>query len=308
MSKERILITGANGFTGQHACSHFLNNGYEVIALKRNQQHTDQLSQDQVQSILCDLTDEEAIANVIKETKPDYILHAAGKNDVMESWQNPSMYLKANVMATIHLLEGVRKYKSDTRVLVVGSALEYNPTQRPNHPYGLTKTFQSLISKSWQTLFNLSIIIAKPTNLIGAGPSRGFCSLLAERIVKLEKYNIYEPLQVYHPCQVRDFLDIRDCLKAYEILLKKGDIGEVYPIGTGNFHSLKEVINQYQLLTNVPVPVEIMDQNHKLANKNGHSVYEHGLDLSKIRKLNWNPSIPFSSSLNSILSYYRQKL
>ena len=122
-----------------------------------------------------------SVYDAIKAVKPDYILHTAGKNDVKESWEKPAEYVTVNVLATVHLLEAVRKVKNNGKILVIGSALEFDPSGLPNHPYGLTKTFQSLVAKSWDTLFHLPIMIAKPTNLIGPGPSNGFCSLIAEK-------------------------------------------------------------------------------------------------------------------------------
>lgn len=301
MNENTILITGANGFTGRHACSYFLEKGYKVVGLVRTNGVV--RNKEKYKQIECDLTDEKAIEQVVSTVQPDYVLHAAGKNDVKESWENPREYVKINVLATVYLLEAVRKLKKKVRILVIGSALEYNPKDPPNHPYGLTKTFQSLVAKSWESLFQLPVIIAKPTNLIGPGPSKGFCALLARKISEIEKGKKVEPIKVVDPNQRRDFLNIRDAISAYEKLLLRGEIGEVYPIGTGQYRALSEVINTLQELTKLPVPVQYSGQ---FTQKSDNLVTEE-LDLSKINELNWHPEHSFRQSLEEIVTYYRSK-
>lgn len=301
MNEKTILITGANGFTGRHACCFFSEKGYKVVGLVRN--YSDKESSINYQEFECDLSDERAIEEVVTVVQPDYVLHAAGKNDVKESWENPREYVKVNVLATVYLLEAIRKLNKKVRVLVIGSALEYNPQNSPNHPYGLTKTFQSLIAKSWKNLFQLPVIIAKPTNLIGPGPSKGFCALLAQKISGLEKGNKVELIKVDDPNQRRDFLNIRDAISAYEKLLLHGEIGEVYPIGTGDYRTLTEVINTYQELTDLPVPVQY---GKRFTQKSGRPVTNE-MDLSKMNELNWHPKHNFRESLEEILTYYRNK-
>lgn len=301
MVNRKILITGAGGFTGWHACQYFLNNGYHVVGLVRKKRFNKDLPN--YKEWECDLTDEFSVYDTIKAIKPDYILHTAGKNDVKESWEKPAEYVTVNVLATVHLLEAVRKVKNNGKILVIGSALEFDPSGLLNHPYGLTKTFQSLVAKSWQTLFHLPIMIAKPTNLIGPGPSNGFCSLIAEKIALAEKDCLAEPVLIDDSTQERDFLDVRDAVRAYELILLKGKIGEVYPIGTGCYRTLKNVIDSFQSLTTVPVPVHMKVNKHD----SGTDKAQGKMDLTNIRALDWHPGYPFLSSLNDILTYYRNK-
>jgi len=301
MGSRKILITGAGGFTGWHACQYFRNNGYHVVGLVRKKRYNKDFPN--YEEWECDLTDEFSVYKIIKAIKPDYVLHTAGKNDVKESWEKPAEYVTVNVLATVHLLEAFRQVKYGGKILVIGSALEFDPIGLPNHPYGLTKTFQSLVAKSWETLFHLPIMIAKPTNLIGPGPSNGFCSRIAEKIALAEKNCLTEPVLIDDPTQERDFLDVRDAIRAYELILLKGRIGEVYPIGTGCYRTLMTVLNSYQSLTTISIPVHMKTNKHNFSTDKG----TRKVDLTNIHALGWHPDYPFLSSLSDILTYYRNK-
>lgn len=63
------------------------------------------------------------------------------------------------------------------------------------------------------------------------------------------------------------------------------------------------VIDSYQSLTTVPVPVHIKANKHDLGIDKGKG----RMDLTNIRALGWHPGYPFLSSLSDILTYYRNK-
>ncbi|WP_332694872.1 NAD-dependent epimerase/dehydratase family protein [Halalkalibacter lacteus] len=293
----KILITGASGFTGQHACEHFSNTGYDVIAVTRKRPI---FCKQNIKIEYCDITDEHAVLNLVKNTKPQFLLHLAGQNHVGDSWVNPVSSIDANVMSTLYLLEAIRKESPLCKVVVIGSALQFvlKDLSTLNHPYSLSKTLQVLISQSWASLYNLNIVIAKPSNLIGPGLSNGVCSIFARKIVDMEKTKSKNVLRVNNLYAKRDFIDVRDAVNAYETLLLKGISGEVYDIASGTNRSLEEVIHVMKSLTKVDFQVK-SQTNNQIEETNENL-------LNKISSLNWKPTIPFKSSINDILTYYRE--
>jgi len=289
-----ILITGASGFTGQHACSHFLKAGYQVIAATRSHfTHPDVLVEQ------CDLTNKESVRNLIKKTKPNYLLHLAGQSQVGNSWEEPISTLDANLMSTLYLLEGIRLEKPECKVVVVGSALQFDPSNLStlNHPYSLSKTLQVLVSQAWAKLYQMQIVIAKPSNLIGPGFSNGVCSIFARRIVDMEENKEKTILEVNNLGAQRDFIDVRDAVSAYEILMTNGESGEIYEISSGKSYSLEDIITIFQTLTNVDF--QIQSQNRINETK-------LGISPDKIWDLGWKPTITIQSSLEDTLNFYRQ--
>lgn len=291
----KLLITGASGFTGQHACNHFVNAGFAVTAVSRKS-----FGNGQVQTELCDLTNKESVGKLIKKVKPDYLLHLAGQNHVGTSWIDPVSSLEANAMSTLYLLEALRQENPDCKVVIVGSALQFDPQNISTltHPYSLSKTLQVLIAQSWGVLYNMNVVIAKPSNLIGPGISNGVCSIFAKKIVDMEENNAEKVLEVNNLQAIRDFVDVRDAVRAYEILLTQGKPGEIYDIASGISHSLGEVITSFRDLTTIDFEIKskVMDQEDDRVE----------ILPAEIVKLGWKPFLSLKSSLEDILYFYRK--
>ncbi|MCZ0874845.1 NAD-dependent epimerase/dehydratase family protein [Peribacillus sp. AS_2] len=290
----KLLITGASGFTGQHACNHFVKAGFTVTAVSRKS-----FENDQVQTELCDLTNKDHVGKLIKKVKPDYLLHLAGQNHVGQSWIDPVSSLEANAMSTLYLIEALRQENPACKVVIVGSALQFDPQKITTltHPYSLSKTLQVLIAQSWGVLYNMNIVIAKPSNLIGPGISTGVCSIFAKKIVDMEENNAEKVLEVNNLQAIRDFVDVRDAVRAYEILLSQGKTGEIYDIASGDSHTLGEVITSFRDLTTIDFGIKskVNDQE------------EGRVEISPVEivKLGWKPVLSLKSSLEDILYFYR---
>ncbi|WP_270181671.1 NAD-dependent epimerase/dehydratase family protein [Alkalihalobacillus sp. CinArs1] len=292
MSDDSILITGASGFTGQHACRHFLKTDLKVTAVVRN------TCLEGLRSVQCDLTDKNAIDRLIKEEQPTYVLHLAGVNAVQTSWENPVSTLEANVLSTVYLLDAIRTTKPSTKVVMVGSALQYDPAKgKPSHPYALSKTMQSQVALHLAELYNLHVVLAKPTNLIGPGNSSGICALLTKHIVDMERNLTSEAFSVSNLQVKRDFLDVRDVVSAYEKLFVTGERTRTYDLATGRLVALQEVVRELETLTEV---------SHFVVDKKlGENGTVIPMDVSNIKNLGWNPTYSLRQSLEDSLEYYR---
>ncbi|QGQ44724.1 NAD-dependent epimerase/dehydratase family protein [Metabacillus sediminilitoris] len=294
LQPPKLLITGASGFTGQHACIHFLKAGFDVTGVTRKSS----LNGIGINTEYYDLTDNEQVKQLIEKVNPQYLLHLAGKNHVGQTWIDPIYSLEANAMSTAYLLDAIRQKNPSCKIVVIGSALQFNPTVMSTltNPYSLSKTLQILIAQSWAVLYNMHIVIAKPSNLIGPGLSNGVCSIFAKKIVDMEENKSERILEVKNAKAHRDFIDVRDAVSAYEILLMMGEPGEVYEIASEKSRSLEEIINMFKSLTTVDFEIKSkMNQIEQQVN----------IISDKLKKLGWKPAIPFESSLNDILNFYR---
>lgn len=314
MKGRRLLITGAAGFTGQHAVAYFHAAGAEVTAVVRRLTAASAGFPEGVRQRVCDLSDRKAVAAMIAETAPDEVLHLAGKNSVPESWRDPLLYMETNVMATLYLLEALR-VGSTGRILVAGSRLKYRPgpASGPPHPYSLSKTLEELVSLAWGTLFNQPVLLAEPCNLIGPGPSTGFCSLLAQHIVRSEEAAAggNAPPQAFKLSSrhvLRDFLDVRDAVRAYDCILRQGKTGNVYRIDSGAQRGLGEIAEK--LLAHAEAPV-LMDWGADTVEEppvkpagSGDPDPAAGSE-ENAAVLGWKPELSLERSLRDIVDYYR---
>jgi len=297
-TKDKLLITGASGFTGYHACEYFSKLGLDIIAItkKRN------FCYKKVKTVQCDLFNKEGVKDLIKQIKPDYVLHLAGQNAVGRSWEDPLDSLEVNAMGTAYLIEALRQEAPACKTVIVSSALQFNPTSIStfNHPYGLSKTIQSVFSQFWAFLYNMHIVIAKPSNLIGPGFSTGVCSIFAQRIVNMEREKEEKFLNVSNLNNRLDFLDVRDAVRAYDFLLTKGKSGDIYDVSSGKSRSLEEIINIFRKTTTIQFQTKVNDQSPLI-----NHVDLYPLPLIE---LGWQPTIPLETTIKDIVDFYRQQV
>lgn len=291
----KLLITGASGFTGYHACKHFLEAGFDITAVT-NKNSFDHKG---IKWEQCDLSNKENVKKLVKNTKPQFALHLAGQNHVGQSWLDPISSIEINSMSTAYLIDALRQENPSCKIIVVGSALQFDPASISTltHPYSLSKTIQVLIAQSWAVLYKMNIVVAKPSNLIGPGFSKGVCSIFAQKIVDMEEEKAEKVLEVYSLNAKRDFLDVRDAVRAYNTLLIKGKPGEIYEVASGQSRSLEEIINGFRSITNI---------DFELRSQVNDQVEKHTeISSLKLMDLGWKPSIPFGTSLRDILNFYR---
>ncbi|WP_281889203.1 NAD(P)-dependent oxidoreductase [Paenibacillus sp. YYML68] len=319
---SRILITGAAGFTGRHACSYFASLGCHVTGIVRQLPSRSLDGSESLRLRVCDLTKQDDVQQLIAEEQPHYVLHLAGLNAVADSWVEPLAYMQVNVLSTLHLLEGVRRSGlTGSRVLVAGSMLSSRLTDderrpAPDHPYGLSKSLQSMLSLAWSSMFGLSVLIAKPSNLIGPGESNGLCGLIGAYAAQVEAGEPVEPFYLSSTTAYRDFLDVRDAVRAYALLLEHGECGRTYPIGSGLRRSLGEAARCFEQEATVPLwwrvgaadatPVRLTCAGDDTT-LNVPKPAPSEIDPLPMQQLGWTPSIAFKQSVADIIAYHRHQ-
>jgi len=99
---KKVLVTGANGFLGQHLCVFLKQRGYNVICTGRG------LNRLPIRDIVyeaCDLTVEDEVTKLLKKYEPDVIVHAAAMSKPDECNNDKEACKKANINATAYLLK-----------------------------------------------------------------------------------------------------------------------------------------------------------------------------------------------------------
>ncbi|MNJ48858.1 GDP-6-deoxy-D-mannose reductase [compost metagenome] len=296
--KGTVLITGASGFTGRHACRYFTGLGMQVAAIVHKEGSCPKY--DGVYYYTCDLLHKQELASIVSEVGPDYVLHLGGKNSVAESWEAPLTYIESNVLAMTYLLDALRSFPA-SRILIAGSRLssELSASYRPLHPYGLSKSIQKAVSQSWQKLFGQFIMLAEPSNLIGPGPSTGFCSLLAQYVVEVQQGKQRAAFRVSSRAFRRDFLDVRDAVRAYGYLLAQGEKGRIYPVCSGVERSLGEAADQLLSIANSSPSIEWGESS--IAETTSGAIRAEELE-----SMGWRAEIPFSVSLRDVMHYMQE--
>lgn len=323
MSRPRLLVTGAGGFCGEHACRYFSEQGWAVTGVVRRLPKADAPEWAWLglvdAALACDLGSRAEVEALMERAAPEYVLHLAGANAVGASWRDPAAVLQSNVMGTVHVLEAVRRlgFAAGCRVLVAGSMLrfplvalggsggsggggEYRPA--PPHPYSLSKTMQVLVAQSWTSLYGMDVIVAEPSNLIGPGRSGGLCALLARYAAQVERAAAQgaaaPAFRLSSRTETRDLLDVRDAIRAYELLLRGGERGRVYPVASGVMRTLGEIADAFSALAASPLEWEIGDSD---------APSPEPVNCEGLAALGWSARIPLMESLRDALEAARQQ-
>ncbi|MBT3249341.1 MAG: NAD-dependent epimerase/dehydratase family protein [Candidatus Pacebacteria bacterium] len=320
MDQPTILITGGTGFVGSHLVEKLAELGQKNIHVTS---YSDKpgfvhqlLPSSQIHQL--DLTDQEKTFALIEKIKPNQIYHLASLAAVGKSFNNTKKVLDNNTQLQLNILEAVKKFSPDSRLLVIGSAMSYDLTKSydghspqsitetyplgPASPYAVSKAMQDLLAYSYYQSFGMDIIRARPFNHIGERQTPDFAvAAFAQQISAIEK-NQQQILQVGNLTASRDFTDVKDMVKAYMLLMEKGIAGQVYNIGTGHGHQIQEVLNLMLGFAEVKIEVEI-DQ----ARMRPSDVPTAIANPAKIKDLGWQPEIKIEETLKRILLYWRSQ-
>ncbi|THF73376.1 NAD-dependent epimerase/dehydratase family protein [Cohnella fermenti] len=321
---SRILITGATGFTGRHACRLFAASGWDVVGVTSGLREPALATVTTATTVTCDLTRGDAVASLCADVRPDAVLHLAGQNAVDRSWREPGATLAANAMATVHLLEGMRSAGLGGRMLIVGSALTGGPLEQSAHPYAFSKAVQVLAALAWHRWYGAQTLAVEPSNLIGPGGGGGLCGKLARWAAAAEgraeareaaggswspvrKGTEASPEEVPAGAaaftlssldEERDYLDVRDAVEAYRLLLLRGEAGRVYSLGSGRMRTLGEVKAAFDAAARTRLQWRV---------DNRPSPSPAARDLSAMAALGWKPAIPFERSIADALEEERRR-
>ena len=234
----RALITGGQGFVGQHLERHLRDQGDDVVILDME----------------TDVAKAEVVSHAILQAAPDAIYHLAALSHVGDSWNDPSQVLSVNVIGTANVLAAARQCDRDVTTLVVSSAEVYGIVQpddlpltesspvAPASPYAASKAAAEQVALQAVRGFGQKVIVVRPFNHIGPGQAPVFAvPALSKRIVDAARTGDQD-LSVGTLTTRRDFTDVRDVVRAYRLLIEHGESGEIYNICSGIDESIAEIV------------------------------------------------------------------
>tara|TARA_Y100000588_G_scaffold393210_1_gene508044 strand:+ start:6885 stop:7835 length:951 start_codon:yes stop_codon:yes gene_type:complete len=310
------LITGCGGFVGSHYLEYLHNTGQtgEVVGIGT----TAPLNAPKdlrFRFIDCNLLDAKTLGDSIKEIRPRFCVHLASMSSVAASWTYPDKSFHNNTSIFLNLVEAIRKYSPQTRILSVGSSEQYGALSllaeyftesdrlAPKSPYAVAKYSQELIGQIYVKNFELDIVMTRSFNHIGPGQAErfavsGFSRLFAQAMNNGDDSLVLPTgnIQV-----IRDFIDVRDVVSAYEEILRGAHTGTVYNVCSGVGVALTSVINKLSEISGVISKTET--ERLRLRPSDNNVVV--GSHAALTNELGWEPIIPLDQSLRDILKYWQ---
>ncbi|MDO8524130.1 MAG: GDP-mannose 4,6-dehydratase [bacterium] len=315
---KKILITGIAGFVGSHLAELCLSRRADVFGTVLKDESLKNLSdiKDKIKIFECDLSQKEAVMNVIKEIKPDIIFHLAGQSFPSISFQMPQQTLNINISTTLNIFEVVRELKIDPVIQIACSSDEYglikedelpvketNPL-RPMSPYAVSKIAVDMLAFQYCQSYQMKTIITRAFNHTGPRANvQTVAPKFAQQIALIEAGKQEPVIKVGNLGAFRDFSDVRDIVKAYYLAVEKCEYGIPYNIGSGKAYQIKEILDILLSLSSVKVAIE---QDPSLIRP--EKVAKIVCDFSKFQlATDWKPSIKIEETLKDLLDYYRNE-
>jgi GDP-4-dehydro-6-deoxy-D-mannose reductase len=316
----RALVTGAGGFAGRHLVTYLSQHtdldvfGTVLLPVQKHQDLRHELG---ITLHQIDLRETMAVLNLIEEIQPDYLFHLAAFAAVGASWQIPWETIANNIRAQLNIFQALTRVNLQPRVLVVGSADEYglvrpeeNPITedtplRPNSPYSVSKIAQDMLGLQYFYSHQIPVVRVRPFNHIGPGQREKFVAPdFASQIAWAEAGLIPPVMHVGSLTARRDFTDVRDVVRAYYLAITRGTPGEVYNIGTGQAHSIRQLLDTLLSLSTISIEAH-PDPKRMRPSDVPLSVCDAG---RLHRDTGWAPQIPFARSLADVLDEWRERV
>ncbi|CAI5734153.1 unnamed protein product [Peronospora destructor] len=315
-SHRRVLVTGAAGFIGFHTAKALLARGDDVVIIdelndyydvKLKQSNLDWLTStygNQVSVYIGDMCDQQLVRRVLKETKADSVVHLAARAGVRPSIDNPLMYIQANVVGTMVILDACREF-GITKFVYASSSSVYGGSMKerfseedivdfPVSPYAATKKSCELLAHTYHHLHGMDTIglrfftVYGPRGRPDMAPFK-FMDRIA-RDMAIDQYG--------DGSSSRDYTFIDDIVQGIVLSLDRGYGCEVFNLGRGTPVLLADFISIIEGLVGKKASINILPDQQG-------DVPRTSADISKAeRLLGYKPTTPLEEGLAKTWNWY----
>ena len=172
----------------------------------------------------------------------------------------------------------------------------------PSSPYAVSKLAQEQLGRRALTEDGIDVMLIRAFNHIGPRQSPAFAVAgWARQIARIERGGIDPVIRVGSLDTRRDLTDVRDTVRAYALLMDRGEPGTIYNVASGVARPMRDVLTA--LVARSRVPVEIAMDPTRLR---PHDIPVLVGDSTRLRAATgWSPCIGFDRTLDDLLEYWR---
>jgi dTDP-glucose 4,6-dehydratase len=307
-----VLVTGGAGFIGSNYVRHALaaHPDWRVTTLDkltyagRLENLHDVMDHPRHAFVRGDIADADVSRLLVERS--NLVIHFAAETHVDRSILEAGDFIRTDVFGTFVLLEAARKATGLHRFVQISTDEVYGSVAtgashetdelKPRNPYAASKAGADRLAYSYWATYGVPVVVTRASN--NYGPYQ-----FPEKVIPLFVTNAIDsqPVPLYGDgLNVRDWLHVLDHCRALDLVIERGEVGQVYNIGGGN-----EVANidlTRRILGLLGRPESLI---RPVTDRPGHD-RRYSLDTTKLRGLGWQPRTEFASALAETVAWYRQ--
>eukprot|EP01041_Mallomonas_annulata_P008256 gene8256-16985_t len=315
---KNILITGGAGFIASHV----------VILLTKKYPHFNIVNFDKLDYCACienveflnaypnykfvrgNICSSDLVNFILKAEQIDTIMHFAAQTHVDNSFGNSFQFTQNNIMGTHVLLEsakvaGIKRFIHVSTDEVYGeqtmdqAAMSEEQVLEPTNPYAATKAGAEFLAKSYQRSFGMPIVITRGNNVYG--PHQYPEKLIPKFVNQLfrgRKVTLHGTGQ-----NKRNFLYVEDVARAFEIVLFKGVVGNVYNIGGTNERENIEVARDLLRLLGYEGKE---DEMMEFVPDRCFNDLRYHINSDRLIELGWREQVSWEEGIATTVEWYRK--
>lgn len=314
---HNILITGAAGFIASHVATRLTKaySEYNVVVIDKLDYCSSLKNLDKIKGcknfkfVKGDITSVDLVNYVMKAERIDTVMHFAAQTHVDNSFGNSFAFTKNNVYGTHVLLESAKNSPYIRRFIHVSTDEVYGETPStatagyteqqsmdPSNPYSATKAGAEMMVRAYAQSYKLPIIVTRGNNVYGPGQ-------YPEKLIPkfCMRAMAGETLPVHGSGgSVRSYLFVEDVAEAFDAVLHRGVVGEVYNISTQKERSVLEVAKEI-------CKVFALDETKTIqfVEDRPFNDCRYFLEDSKLASLGWVERTPWDVGIKRTIEFYR---
>ncbi|HEY9003239.1 MAG TPA: NAD-dependent epimerase/dehydratase family protein [Mucilaginibacter sp.] len=348
---KKLLVTGSAGLVGSEVCVYFAEKGYEIHGVDNNQravffgpQGDTIWNRDRLIDTLknykhheIDIRDRAAILNLVKEIKPDAIVHAAAQPSHDRAAAIPFDDFDTNAVGTLNMLEAVRQFAPESPFIFLstnkvygdapnkinlkeletrwdydddayihGIAETFTIDQSKHSLFGASKVAADVMVQEYGRYFNMPACCLRGGCLTGPNHTgvelHGFLSYLVKCNLEGKKYSVFG----YKGKQVRDNIHSYDIVRFMDLFINTPRQGEVYNLGGGknNTCSIWEAFSITEKFSGKAQVYEYVDKNRE----GDHICYYSDLRKMKAHYPSWDITVSLEETIKQIVESWKKRI
>ena len=317
-----ILITGGCGFIGSNYINNLLksekfnNETFDYVinidkldycSNKDNVNSNDSNKYKFIEGSICDV---KILQSIFDKYNIIYVVHFAAQTHVDNSFDNSINYTIDNILGTHQLIECCRLYGNIKKFLHISTDEVYGEISinsedstevsllNPTNPYAATKAGAEFIVRSYYYSYNMPIIIIRCNNVYGVNQ---YPEKIIPKFITLLRKN--KKMTIHGTGLTRrNFIYVEDVINAINIIAIKGEINNVYNIGSSDEYNVIDIATI--LLNHIKGPDENIEDWVEYIKDRNFNDFRYAINTTKLNNLGWEKTINFKDGIKKTVDWY----